>query len=326
MVQPSAGSPACRWRASKVGRRRIRVVWRTARHRDPTSICTGKSGPTACFKTTSFVVPDVRPHRVRRPLPEVFASRAPCAAGPSSYMKQPYRIYMRMKILKIKTSQLTQAYEVSGSKQGEPLFLVHGWPDSPRTWDQVLPALHKAGYRTIVPYLRGYGLSSFRDPIFGKRTRRTGQPVAFAQDMIHLADHLRLDRFHFVGTRLGCTHRLRPRGALPRTPEVARRDLRALPTRQSEAAQATAGTCLLVPVAALYQARRAELPSRPYCLRQSRSGTPGVPKAGTPKRSSQRPRQAGRERTSRTWFPAQLPLTLGTCGARPTLRQPPGAP
>ena len=104
-----------------------------------------------------------------------------------------------MSILKVKTALLDQAYEITGPKRGEPLFLVHGWPDSPRTWDKVLPALHQAGYRTITPYLRAYGRSRFRDPLFGRKLRRTGQPVAFAQDMIDLADQLRIERFHFVG-------------------------------------------------------------------------------------------------------------------------------
>jgi len=104
-----------------------------------------------------------------------------------------------MSLHKLKTPTLRLAYETSGPKHGEPLFLLHGWPDSPRTWDKVLPALHKAGFQTIAPFLRGYGPTSFRDPLFGKKPRRTGQPVAFAQDLINLADHLRVRRFHFIG-------------------------------------------------------------------------------------------------------------------------------
>lgn len=104
-----------------------------------------------------------------------------------------------MRVHTIKTPVLKLAYEESGPKKGERLMLLHGWPDSPRTWDRVLPLLHGAGYRTVVPYLRGYGKSTFRDPLFGRKPRRTGQPVAFAQDMIHLADHLGLKRFHFIG-------------------------------------------------------------------------------------------------------------------------------
>ena len=104
-----------------------------------------------------------------------------------------------MSITTFKTKLLRQAYERTGPKHGEPLLLVHGWPDSPRTWDRVLPALHQAGFQTITPYLRGYGPSTFRDPLLGRNPRRTGQPVAFAQDIIHLANHLRLKHFHFIG-------------------------------------------------------------------------------------------------------------------------------
>ena len=104
-----------------------------------------------------------------------------------------------MRIQSIKTPLLRLAYEESGPTNGEALLLVHGWPDSPRTWDKILPALHGAGYRTIAPYLRGYGPSTFRDPLLGRKPLRTGQPVAFAQDMIALADRLRHKQFHFIG-------------------------------------------------------------------------------------------------------------------------------
>lgn len=104
-----------------------------------------------------------------------------------------------MHIQKLKTDSLWLAFEESGPEHGEPLLLLHGWPDSPRTWDRVLPLLHDAGYRTIAPYLRGYGASTFRNPLLGRKRKRTGQPVAFAQDIIDLADKLRLKRFHYVG-------------------------------------------------------------------------------------------------------------------------------
>jgi pimeloyl-ACP methyl ester carboxylesterase len=104
-----------------------------------------------------------------------------------------------MKLRTVTTPVLRLAYEESGPKKGERLLLVHGWPDSPRTWDKVLPSLHDAGHRTIVPYLRGYGPSRLRSPWLGRRVRRTGQPVAFARDMIDLADHLGVARFHFIG-------------------------------------------------------------------------------------------------------------------------------
>ena len=103
------------------------------------------------------------------------------------------------KIHTIRTPVVRQAFERSGPKDGEPILLLHGWPDSPRTWDKVLAGLHQAGYQTVVPYIRGYGPSTFRDRLLGRNPRRTGQPVAYAQDMIDLADRLGMKRFHFIG-------------------------------------------------------------------------------------------------------------------------------
>ena len=104
-----------------------------------------------------------------------------------------------MRIQEIKTSVLKLAYEEGGPKGGKPILLVHGWPDSPRTFDRILPSLHAAGYRTYAPYLRGYGGSEFRSPFLGRKPRRTGQPVALAQDVIDLADALKLKSFDYVG-------------------------------------------------------------------------------------------------------------------------------
>ncbi len=102
-------------------------------------------------------------------------------------------------VKKIRTPMLHQAYEESGPSEGERVLLVHGWPDSPRTWDKVLPQLHAEGFRTVVPYLRGYGPSRFRTRLLGRSPRHTGQPVAYAQDMLELTSRLGMERFHFVG-------------------------------------------------------------------------------------------------------------------------------
>lgn len=103
------------------------------------------------------------------------------------------------KIEHVKTDVLHLAYEDSGPKKGTPVILLHGWPDSPRTWDGVLPTLHSAGYRTITPYVRGFAPTEFRTHLLGRNPRHTGQPVAFAQDVIDLAEKLKLSSFHFVG-------------------------------------------------------------------------------------------------------------------------------
>ena len=95
----------------------------------------------------------------------------------------------------LETPSLSLAYEVSGPEHGSPVILLHGWPDDVRTWDRVLPALHAAGLRTIVPYLRGYGPTRFRSAA----VRRSGQLAALGQDLIDLADGLGLGHFAVVG-------------------------------------------------------------------------------------------------------------------------------
>lgn len=104
-----------------------------------------------------------------------------------------------MRVHEVKTSTLKLVFEEGGPKNGRPLMLVHGWPDSPRTFDKLLPALHGAGYRTVVPYLRGYGPTEFRSPFIGRKPRRTGQAVALAQDVLELADALKWKTFDLVG-------------------------------------------------------------------------------------------------------------------------------
>src|SRR5262245_60385752 len=62
----------------------------------------------------------------------------------------------------VQTPALNIAFEESGSAQGFPVILLHGFPDDARAWDGVVPALVQAGHRAIVPYLRGFGPTRFR--------------------------------------------------------------------------------------------------------------------------------------------------------------------
>ena len=95
----------------------------------------------------------------------------------------------------IETPVLTIAYDDSGDKQGFPIILLHGFPDDVRAWDDVTPPLAQAGYRALVPYLRGYGPTRFRDA----SAPRLAEQAAIGQDVIDLADALRLQRFAVVG-------------------------------------------------------------------------------------------------------------------------------
>jgi pimeloyl-ACP methyl ester carboxylesterase len=95
----------------------------------------------------------------------------------------------------VQTPVLTIAYEDSGNPRGFPVILLHGFPDDARAYDEVVPPLTKAGYRTLVPYLRGYGATRFRD----SSAPRMAEQAAIGQDVIDLADALKLPRFAVVG-------------------------------------------------------------------------------------------------------------------------------
>ena len=86
----------------------------------------------------------------------------------------------------IRTSALETAYEESGAADGIPVFLMHGFPYDPRTYDAMVPALVAAGCRVIVPYLRGYGPTRFLAP----DTPRSGQQAALGNDLKELIDAL----------------------------------------------------------------------------------------------------------------------------------------
>ncbi|HYC17880.1 MAG TPA: alpha/beta hydrolase [Pseudolabrys sp.] len=93
------------------------------------------------------------------------------------------------------TPLLRVAYESGGPQAGYPVFLLHGWPDDVRTFDKVAPALQQNRFRTITPYLRGFGPTTF----LSEDTMRSGEMVAMAQDVLDLADALKLKTFAVVG-------------------------------------------------------------------------------------------------------------------------------
>jgi pimeloyl-ACP methyl ester carboxylesterase len=73
--------------------------------------------------------------------------------------------------------------------------LVHGWPDSPETWDAVAQQLAAAGYRVLCPALRGFGPTRFLDA----RTPRSGQLSALGRDLLDFIDALGLHAPLLVG-------------------------------------------------------------------------------------------------------------------------------
>jgi pimeloyl-ACP methyl ester carboxylesterase len=90
---------------------------------------------------------------------------------------------------------LNVGYAEVGPASGSPVFLLHGWPYDIHSCLDVAPLLASAGYRVIVPYLRGYGTTRF----LSSDTFRNGQPSAVALDTIALMDALKIDKATIAG-------------------------------------------------------------------------------------------------------------------------------
>src|SRR5258705_8030885 len=99
------------------------------------------------------------------------------------------------RVRSIDTSVLRIGFEESGSPQGFPIFLLHGFPDDVRAWDGVVPPLVDNGHRVLVPYLRGHGATRLRDA----GAPKMAEQAAIGQDLIDFADALRLPRFAVAG-------------------------------------------------------------------------------------------------------------------------------
>jgi len=85
---------------------------------------------------------------------------------------------------------LNVGYAEAGPISGPPVILLHGWPYDIHSFVDVAPLLASAGYRVIVPYVRGYGTTRF----LSSETFRNGQPSALALDTIAFMDALKIDK------------------------------------------------------------------------------------------------------------------------------------
>lgn len=95
----------------------------------------------------------------------------------------------------VRTEVLEIAYEEAGPPDALPAILLHGFPYDPRCYDAVAPMVNAAGFRTIVPYLRGYGPTRFLAP----GTPRSGQQAALASDLLALMDALKIAKAVVAG-------------------------------------------------------------------------------------------------------------------------------
>jgi pimeloyl-ACP methyl ester carboxylesterase len=110
-------------------------------------------------------------------------SAAPGVASPLVASKQ------------IDAGSLNVAYAESGPAGGTAVVLLHGWPYDIQSFAEVAPALASAGYRVIVPFVRGYGSTRFRSP----ETPRNGEPAALAVDVTDLMDALKIQKAILAG-------------------------------------------------------------------------------------------------------------------------------
>jgi pimeloyl-ACP methyl ester carboxylesterase len=90
---------------------------------------------------------------------------------------------------------LNVGYAEAGPADGPAVVLLHGWPYDIYSFVDVAPLLASAGYRVIIPYLRGYGSTRF----LSSETFRNGQPAVVAVDAIALMDALKIDKATIAG-------------------------------------------------------------------------------------------------------------------------------
>jgi pimeloyl-ACP methyl ester carboxylesterase len=102
--------------------------------------------------------------------------------------QSPKRPFARLE--QIDAGLLNVGYAEAGPSSGAPVVLLHGWPYDIHSYAEVTPLLASAGYRVIVPYLRGYGTTRF----LSSATFRNGQQAAVALDIIALMDALKIGK------------------------------------------------------------------------------------------------------------------------------------
>jgi pimeloyl-ACP methyl ester carboxylesterase len=95
----------------------------------------------------------------------------------------------------IRAGVLDFGYVEDGPADGPAVILLHGWPYDIYSYVDVAPILAAAGYRVIIPYLRGYGTTRF----LSAETPRNGQQAAIAVDTIALMDALKIEKATVAG-------------------------------------------------------------------------------------------------------------------------------
>lgn len=112
---------------------------------------------------------------------------------------------------RIDTPLLEITYEEWNPSGARCVVLLHGWPDSVRCWNGVAPALADAGWRVLVPALRGFAPTRFR----AADTPRSGQLAALGRDLVDFIGALKLERPALVGHDWGARAAANACGLVP---------------------------------------------------------------------------------------------------------------
>ena len=93
--------------------------------------------------------------------------------------------------MRVEVSGVGIEYEATG--EGRPVILLHGFPDTGRLWRHQVPALAEAGFRVIVPDMRGYGASGKPPDVDAYAMQ------ALAGDVLAVMADAGVERAHVVG-------------------------------------------------------------------------------------------------------------------------------
>jgi pimeloyl-ACP methyl ester carboxylesterase len=98
-------------------------------------------------------------------------------------------------VAQLEAGLLDVGFVDAGPPNGPAVVLLHGWPYDIHSYADVVPLLTAAGYRAIVPFVRGYGTTRF----LSEETRRNGEQAALAADAVALIDALGIEKAIFAG-------------------------------------------------------------------------------------------------------------------------------
>jgi pimeloyl-ACP methyl ester carboxylesterase len=118
--------------------------------------------------------------------------KTPKGDNPNHSASKPNCLFDQLK--QIDAGVLNVGYAEAGPVNGPAIILLHGWPYDIHSYVEVTPFLVSAGYRVIIPYLRGYGTTRF----LSDKTMRNGQQSVFAVDTIALMDALKIQKSRLI--------------------------------------------------------------------------------------------------------------------------------